>query len=444
MNNPFKKFFLNINGNRTKKIKVNIFFSIIFKGVTIIISLVLVPIALNYLGKEKYGVWVTISALANWLVYFDFGAGNGLRNKLSEALSKNNLLKAKQLISTTYFIVGLSFSGLFVVLYIISRFINWNKFLNISVISNENLDFIVIAVLGLFFLRFVLQLVKNVFYAYQYPSFNDLIALVGQALVLILFLIISKNNNYALTKASIVYVGAPLIILLISSIIFYAYKSEIRPGINSVNFSLASGLLKLGGGFMLLQASAVFLKTTTPVLISHFLNPALTAEYSISLKYFNIATIVSTIIFRPFWSAVTEAFVKKDFQWIRINFYKNQLIAFGFAIIVVLLIIVFPFVFRLWLPNFLISKEVLYLSSLFVITFIITNPIIIFINGTGHIKEQMFFSVLIITTILPLDILLFYYFNFGLASFIIPPIVLRLARAIRGYYQLKKLVLLKN
>ena len=51
----------------------NMAISAICKPLSMIISYIYVPIVLNYLGIEKYGVWATILAILSWISYFDLG-----------------------------------------------------------------------------------------------------------------------------------------------------------------------------------------------------------------------------------------------------------------------------------------------------------------------------------------------------------------------------------
>lgn len=64
--------------------------AMVYKGVSMVLSLVYVPIVLNYLGDYKYGVWASILSILSWISYFDLGIGNGLRNRLSEAIASDS------------------------------------------------------------------------------------------------------------------------------------------------------------------------------------------------------------------------------------------------------------------------------------------------------------------------------------------------------------------
>jgi O-antigen/teichoic acid export membrane protein len=87
---------------RTAKANKNIIYSFLIKGLSIGCQFALVPLTLHYLDKERYGIWLTMSSMIAFFSFFDVGIGNGLRNKLSEALANGDTNLAKVYISTSY------------------------------------------------------------------------------------------------------------------------------------------------------------------------------------------------------------------------------------------------------------------------------------------------------------------------------------------------------
>ena len=53
------------------------------RGITLFVTLATIPIALNYLGTERFGVWATLAAIISLLAFADLGIGNGLVNLLA-------------------------------------------------------------------------------------------------------------------------------------------------------------------------------------------------------------------------------------------------------------------------------------------------------------------------------------------------------------------------
>ena len=101
-----KKFF-NQGHERSVKAKKQFGYSFIVKAMSIAIGLAFVPLLLNVLDAERYGIWLTISSIITWFTFFDIGLGNGLRNKLAEAIATGKEELARVYVSTTYAILGI-------------------------------------------------------------------------------------------------------------------------------------------------------------------------------------------------------------------------------------------------------------------------------------------------------------------------------------------------
>ena len=98
---------LNKGNGRSVLIKKNIIASMFIKGASVFISLLYVPVTLNYLNPTRYGIWMTLTSIVAWMGIFDIGLGNGLRNKLSAALAIGDKENAKKYVSTAYAMLSL-------------------------------------------------------------------------------------------------------------------------------------------------------------------------------------------------------------------------------------------------------------------------------------------------------------------------------------------------
>lgn len=82
---------------------------------SIIIKVISVPITLAYINVSQYGIWITMSSLIVWLGFFDIGLTQGLRNKFAEALAKGDDDLAQIYVSTTYAILFIICSILWII-----------------------------------------------------------------------------------------------------------------------------------------------------------------------------------------------------------------------------------------------------------------------------------------------------------------------------------------
>ena len=62
--------------------------------------LIAVPLALHYLGKERFGIFTAVVAITAMVGFADLGLGNGLINAIAHAKGRGDLVIARRTIST--------------------------------------------------------------------------------------------------------------------------------------------------------------------------------------------------------------------------------------------------------------------------------------------------------------------------------------------------------
>ena len=73
------------SSGRSKDAVNNIALSLVGKAISVLSSLLIVPLTINYVNPTRYGIWLTLSSIIAWVSFFDLGMGNGFRNKFAEA-----------------------------------------------------------------------------------------------------------------------------------------------------------------------------------------------------------------------------------------------------------------------------------------------------------------------------------------------------------------------
>jgi len=144
------KNFITKGHPRSVKAKKNIIATFGLKGSSILISFLLVPLTLNYLDTTKYGIWLTIISIVGWFGFFDIGLGNGLRNKLAEALAVKDYELARCYVSTTYFVLTAIIGIVYILFLFVNHWINWAVILNTAPNLEDRLRVIVLVVVTFF------------------------------------------------------------------------------------------------------------------------------------------------------------------------------------------------------------------------------------------------------------------------------------------------------
>jgi len=441
------KNYFNKGHERTALAKKNIAVSFVIKGITILCSVIMIPLTINYVNPERNGIWLTLYSLIFWFNLFDIGLGTGMRNKLAEAKALGNNELAKKYISSTYAIVGLISLGIFVVFSLVNPHLDWIKILkNVSVsYANEVSGLVWISVLS-FCLIFSMNLLKMVATADQRPAISAFLDMLGQVLTLIGIFVLSKTVQPSLISLGLVTGLAPVVVFFVANIyLFRTRYKDWRPSFRHVHFKLARNMMNLGIKFFITTCSALMISQTLPFLIQRLVNPAEVTNFNTSFRLFSLAFNAIGIIIVPYWSAFTDAYTQKDFMWM-----KKSVTAlhkfFGLLLIfqVILLVLSGP-IYYLWVNRWVTSANTLNITlamsgmvCLYVCVMCWLNINIYPINGIGKIKLQVYSSILEMILLIP--IALWTGTRWGAPGVVLASVLVQTPRMIWAPIQLNKLV----
>jgi O-antigen/teichoic acid export membrane protein len=143
----------------------------------------------------------------------------------------------------------------------------------------------------------------------------------------------------------------------------------------------------------------------------------------------------------PFWSGFTEAYNKNDYAWIKHTIRKLKYITIGFIILVFIMIIISPYIIRLWIGS---KVQIPFLLTLFMGLYVMIlgwgAPFVHFINGVGKINLQLYVSIAQALTSLPLAIIFSKYLGFGVIGVIVAICIAMVPTIVLWPMQYKKII----
>lgn len=402
------KYFFTKGDRRSLIVKKNMIGSIFIKGVSILIQLILVPMTLGYLSQELYGIWLTISSIMLWLNFFDVGLTLGLKNKLSEALAKNDIEKGKSLVSTTYIVMLIIFLPLCLIGECVIPYVDWSSFLNVSQIYNEELSHVVSILLVCFSLQMIFNVITAVVSAHQKVALASAFPVIGNLCSVIVIYLLNIFTKPSLTNLASAISYIPALVLMISSFILYTGKLKpVKPSVSYFDKSNIKDILNLGIKFFIIQIQMIVLYQATNILISNVSSPSDVTSYNIAYKYIGVASMTFNIILAPLWPAFTDAYMKNDWSWMKQIYGKMRKV---YAILlggVILMVILSPVAYKLWIGDrAIIPLTMTVVVALFVIVHAWDALQIILINGIGKVKLQTYITLVGLICHIPLSLLL--------------------------------------
>ena len=426
--------------SRTALIKKNIVGSFVIKGVSVLVSFLLVPLTIHYVDQERYGLWLTIASIAGWISFFDIGFGNGLRNKLAESKANNDYSLCKAYVSTTYYFIALISLVLLVIFNFCVPYINWSAFLNVSPALDYEIKLIIHIVFSLFCLQFVLKILSTIIIAYQEPAKAALIDMIAQIVSLISIFFLATFADSSLFYLSLCYSLSPVLVLILASVYFFRGEFKmIVPSFKCIDVKIAKDILSLGLKFFVLQIAMVVIYQVTNVIISNVVGPVAVTEYNIAYKYFSASFMLFSIIITPFWSAFTDAFTQNDYPWMVRIYHKLFQLTVIIIVGIIFMQLISPFVYRIWVGKTVtVPYWVSFWISVFMMLNVWNNLHAFIINGIGKVKVQLY--VYLIGTAGSIPLALYLGRLWGVQGIVLSSIIFSLLPAVLLKIQVSKIL----
>ncbi len=415
--------------------------SALYKSGSIIIGILLVPLSISYLGNENYGLWLTIFSFIGWFNFVDFGIGNGLRNKLSQALATNNLNLAKKYVSTTYVSICLISIFTALIFVLVFPFVNWAYIFNYAP-ELESINILIYIAFLLFSINLTLKIIGPIFYADQKSSIPEFLSFVSQLIGLTAVIILMNLEHGSILAYGVVIMSSQMIVILVSTLIsFFGSYKNIRPSIKDFEWKYVKDIISIGGKFFVLQISATAILSTDNFIINKILGSSNVTSYSIAHKYFMLVMTAMTLISSPYWSAFTKAYAQGDFQWLKKSMKMLNKISLVIIIVTFCMIVVANSVYNLWVGT---DIKIPILLTLFMglntAQKVYLYPKVMFLNGTGKIQIELVLSLFLSLSNIPLSIYLARNLEMGVAGVILSTLLVGLIELIIYPIQVKKIL----
>jgi putative O-antigen export protein len=398
----------------------NVLGAFIIKGLSIIISFATTPLFIHYFhDNEVLGIWYTLLSVLLWFLNFDLGIGNGIRNNLVRALTSKDFEKAKSVISSGMFSVGLV-TILLSILGCISIFfvnLNWLFNVNKAIISSHTLLLSASLVFIAIMLRFFLTTITSVFYALQKSAINNFLALCVSILQL-LYVVIFKFSSPedALINISFAYLFLSNFPVVVAGIIVFCKDlRHCTPSIRYIKTKHIKAIISIGSVFFVCQILYMIIANTNEFFVTHLYGAEYTADYTFYYKLATLGTLVVSLALTPVWSVVTKAQTEGNYVWLQKLYKYIKLGGFGIFAIQLLLVPFIPFLMNLWLgKNVLVVNNFTSLAfALYGAIFMYSGMLSTIANGLALMKAQTISYIIAVILKLLLLLTLYRYTNWN-------------------------------
>ena len=367
------------------------------RGIQILTSLITVPLTLHYLGVERYGMWMTISATIAMFSFADLGIGNGLLNAISESHGRGDRDSAAKYVSSAFFTligIALVIGAGFALAY---PLVPWARVFNVSsLVAGSEAGPAVAVFVGSFLISIPLGVVQRVRMGYQ-EGFIDSIWAAGGSIFGFAAVLFAVRLNASLPWLVASMAAAPTLVQLVNAGFLFGRKYPwLRPRLSGVDKAAASRVMRTGGYFFILQIAGAVAYQSDSIILAQMLGPQAVTQYAIPMKLFSLTPMVLGFAYAALWPAYGEAIARGDVEWARVTLKRSLGVGLGIAVPVSALIVLLGRPIIAWWvgPAVVPTYLVLIAMGLWAAMGAVNGSISSFLNGAGVLRFQAITSVL--------------------------------------------------
>jgi len=319
--------------------------AILNKILAISLKLLVIPLLINYLGAERFGIWLTISAASGYIFLLDMGLSSAMVNRLTGFYARGDSDSAsKHFFGLLLFMGALAIVGIIGIAACLS-YIDCVKLFKIhAAAAKAEINLTIFIAFSVFFMQLPLSLIQKVPYTLQAGYISELHIFAANIIsaVLIFFgFYIHAGLPYFVLAISAGSVVAPLTILvhlLLTARLRISFVSDISP-IGEFNLLKSAGM-----HFVIMQICGTIIVATPFTLITIYHGAEAVVAYGILLQILIAIQTPLTVMLQPAWTKIVELDINREVHKIKeiFNYYLVAAILYSVFVCIFFTVAVSP------------------------------------------------------------------------------------------------------
>ena len=358
------------------------------KVCSVICTFAQVPIALSYLHREAYGLWMTLVSVVSLFNFVDFGLGVGIQRSMAEAFGRDDWPTLRRCFWTGAGLLALMGLAVAAIAAPLIAFVPWADIFKVSdpVLRHDTPAALAIAV-GAFLIGLPFNAVARLAAGIQRGWLHAGWIVAGSVASLLTVIAASHFQ-----MGFLAFLAAALLIPALQMAGLWIQLSA------SLKWSLLpSGLLSRKETRAMLASSATFafpqvglalIQTLPNVAISMAAGPEAVTAFNILMRLFGTIQQVQIIYLTPIWPAYTEAQIRGDVGWIGKTLQQTFVVTGLFSAGAALTAWQMPLLLHLWLHSADTTPAPLLVAvtACWCIAQLLIQPFVYYLMGMGRLQ----------------------------------------------------------
>jgi len=399
-----------VDHGHTRGVRRRLYLRAVWSGaasrvINIVVQVLSLSMTVRYLGKERYGVWTTVSTIAAWLALANFGLGQGLTTHLSSLGTEDESRRetARRSICSTLAMSACVVAILFPLCLLAASLIPWATIFKLTTpLGIAEVRPTVLISISIVLLLLPMTIGGSVLSGYQRNDLLNVTFTLGSlaGLGLLVTVVRLRLGMPALCLAVMLPQGAAAL----AQLIIVRSMGMLPLDARYVSRRAALDMMRLGVKFLVIQLFGIFIFETGAIIIAGKLGATEVTPYGITNRIVMVIVTAFQVIVAPLWPAYGDAFGRGDLEWARRVFFKSLRLVVGLWLLAaVVLGVGGRWIIYAWAgPDAVPSWALLWTMLLYALSFgaglVVAYPL----NGAGRLTPQLVAAVICGLTNIPL------------------------------------------
>ena len=366
------------------------------RGSNILIGIVSVPMTLNYLGSDLFGVWMILTSIIGFASFTDFGMGLGLRNSIIKSAANKDYESIRLYIWNAISVLTIVATVIIGLVLLVLPLIPLDKLIKTSTPETAG---IISTALGGMLIVFAISLpthqLLNIASGLQRAYWGYGVYLIGRVLSFV-FICLCVHFRWSFTMLTIGYLGTPTVCIMLAWIVFFLKAPLYIPRPGKLNKRILKDLFGIGVYSLLHNMAFAILNSSTIVLIGHTICAEASVPFSVTQKMFSLPSVFSAALLMGLNVAIGDAWHQHNIKWIDEAIRRSNRLIWPVVTLAALVFILFgKWLIILWTHNddALPTMVLLIICGIKCVVDIYASFFSGFLIGINHVKEVAIYQL---------------------------------------------------
>lgn len=289
------------------------------RGIALISPLLVLPMMVDHLGAELFGLWATGASLIALASFADLGTANAAMSRLSVA-SANRDWSTFKVVSLHAYLLAFAFSGLLATLLVLCIiFVDPSAYVGqLRSLPDRTVQTVMLVFVMGFLGTVPFTLIQRVQYATGAAlQANGWLAL-GALGQLAAVWLCTQLGAEGITTIFVAVLVPPLALVLNTVLYFALQRRDIAP-VGRVSLHEIRRTFGLSMAFFFLSVLTSLAMNLDQFLIARIAGLEAAGDYAISFRMFSVLSLLVTMAALAMWPSNSDALSSGDFQWVKRN-----------------------------------------------------------------------------------------------------------------------------